>query len=88
MRPFLPKQFSKALNSLVCRSSPGSANQFPFDFLTKIEELSHQLNELAFDAAELDRLIGSIADDAASCLAPSMLTGGRLKSFVVTASVR
>lgn len=44
------------------------------------------------DAAERERLILSIADDAASRLAPSMLSGGRLTfpqaSFVVTASLR
>lgn len=44
------------------------------------------------DAAERERLILSIADDAASRLAPSMLSGGRLtfpqESFVVTASLR
>jgi hypothetical protein len=42
-------------------------------------------------AAERERLIVSIADDAASRLAPSMLAGGKLtfpqESFVVTASL-
>jgi len=44
------------------------------------------------DAAERERLIVSIADDAASRLDPSMLAGGKLtfpqESFVVTASLR
>jgi hypothetical protein len=44
------------------------------------------------DAAERERLIGSIADDAALRLDPSMLAGGKLtfpqESFVVTASLR
>jgi ubiquinone/menaquinone biosynthesis C-methylase UbiE len=44
------------------------------------------------DTAERERLIGSIAGDATSRLAPSMLSGGRLvfpqESFVVTASLR
>jgi ubiquinone/menaquinone biosynthesis C-methylase UbiE len=43
-------------------------------------------------AAERERLIVSIADDAASRLEPSMLAGGKLtfpqESFVVTASLR
>jgi hypothetical protein len=43
-------------------------------------------------AAERERLIVSIADDAASRLDPSMLAGGKLtfpqESFVVTASLR
>lgn len=44
------------------------------------------------DASESERLIMSIADDAASRLDPSMLTGGKLtfpqQSFVMTASLR
>lgn len=68
------------------------ANYFPVDvrFQLTATPMAALLKER--DAADRERLISSIADDAASRLDPSMLAGGKLtslqESFVVTASLR